>query len=194
MDPDEPQKLPPPAAPSVFNIEDMLKPADEGDFDFLQIKTTAQDEPEKEAPAAESGMILLISMILRGSQLTCVTGEEQEVDSLLPVQRPKVEPSMPKLKTVNEAHRRREWAHEINVNQPFDNFHDLVPEMAQQVTPSYVHPRRLMGLFSFLSSSIPSRSMPCITWKSVTRCLSLRIPRQARRWWPTMPLRWPPNT
>lgn len=60
--------------------------------------------------------------------------EKEEVDELLPQQapRPAVE-SMPKLKTVNETHRRREWAHEINVNQPFDNFHDLVPEMAKEV-------------------------------------------------------------
>lgn len=38
-----------------------------------------------------------------------------------------------KLATANEALKRREWAHEINVNEPFDNFYDLVPEMAMQV-------------------------------------------------------------
>lgn len=35
--------------------------------------------------------------------------------------------------STNEALKRREWAHEINVNEPFDNFYDLVPEMALQV-------------------------------------------------------------
>lgn len=35
--------------------------------------------------------------------------------------------------SANEALKRREWAHEINVNEPFDNFYDLVPEMALQV-------------------------------------------------------------
>jgi antiviral helicase SKI2 len=31
------------------------------------------------------------------------------------------------------AHKKREWAHEINVNEPFDDFHEVVPEMAHEV-------------------------------------------------------------
>ncbi|KAG1246338.1 hypothetical protein G6F68_014685 [Rhizopus microsporus] len=37
-----------------------------------------------------------------------------------------------KLISTNDALKRRDWAHEINVNEPFENFHDLVPEMAMQ--------------------------------------------------------------
>ncbi|KAI8148032.1 NUC185 domain-containing protein [Fennellomyces sp. T-0311] len=99
---------------SVFNIEDIIKPTSEDAFDFLQVKTV--EEEVKQEPTAQA------------------SSEVEEVDTLLPQQLvppPTVE-SVPKIKTVNEAHRRREWAHEINVNEPFDNFHELVPEMAQQ--------------------------------------------------------------
>ncbi|CDH60942.1 antiviral helicase [Lichtheimia corymbifera JMRC:FSU:9682] len=101
--------------PSVFNLDDVLKPSET--FDFLDVKTTEKvDTTATTEPTAQQD-----------------AAEKEEVDELLPQQapRPAVE-SMPKLKTVNETHRRREWAHEINVNQPFDNFHDLVPEMAKE--------------------------------------------------------------
>lgn len=63
------------------------------------------------------------------------------MDSLLPIDsiQTQTENQLPrKLKPVSEAHKRRDWAHEINVNQPFDNFHELVPEMAQQVNHIYI--------------------------------------------------------
>lgn len=97
------------------------------------------------------------------------------MDSLLPVQNPKpLAETIPKLKPVNEAHKRREWAHEINVNQPFDNFHELVPEMAMQVSRN--NSNSILAMFteaflSFLSSWTPSKSMRCITWRWVTLCL-----------------------
>ena len=59
----------------------------------------------------------------------------QEVDELLPTTLPpQKDLSHKKLTTnTNDTVKRREWAHEINVNEPFDNFYDLVPEMAMQV-------------------------------------------------------------
>lgn len=58
------------------------------------------------------------------------------MDELLPTTLPPQKDLAPKKLTTaaNEALKRREWAHEINVNEPFDNFHDLVPEMAMQVS------------------------------------------------------------
>ena len=125
------------ATPSVFNLDDVLKPSDT--FDFLNVKTTEKVDTTATAtePTTQQGEK---NRVLLGTHASGLTGyivdvaEKEEVDELLPQQapRPTVE-SMPKLKTVNETHRRREWAHEINVNQPFDNFHDLVPEMAKEV-------------------------------------------------------------
>lgn len=56
------------------------------------------------------------------------------MDELLPNKLPPQKDLAPKklTTTTNEALKRREWAHEINVNEPFDNFYDLVPEMAMQ--------------------------------------------------------------
>lgn len=121
---------------------------------------------------------------------TVDAAEKEEVDELLPQQapRPAVE-SMPKLKTVNETHRRREWAHEINVNQPFDNFHDLVPEMAKEVMWINHHVMALTNSLcstSFHSNLIHSRSMPYIIWKWVILSLSLLIPRLVKRLWRIM--------
>lgn len=57
----------------------------------------------------------------------------QEVDELFPASLPPQKELVPKkLTAASEALKRREWAHEINVNEPFENFHDLVPEMAMQ--------------------------------------------------------------
>lgn len=61
----------------------------------------------------------------------------QDVDSLLPIHAPQAQPesgSSKKLKSVTDTLKRRDWAHEINVNQPFDNFHEMVPELAQHVS------------------------------------------------------------
>lgn len=61
--------------------------------------------------------------------------DTDELDSLLPASLPPQKDLVPKklTQTNNDTVKRREWAHEINVNEPFDNFYDLVPEMAMQV-------------------------------------------------------------
>ncbi|KAG0168825.1 hypothetical protein DFQ28_000374 [Apophysomyces sp. BC1034] len=100
---------------TIFNLEDMMKPS-EGMFDFLEVKTTKDVSTEEEDKLTDK------------VQET----EQQEVDSLLPTHAPPVQKDIiqRKLKSAQEVHGRREWAHEINVNQPFDDFHELVPEMA----------------------------------------------------------------
>jgi antiviral helicase SKI2 len=104
---------------TTFNIEDMMAP-DNNTYDFLNVKL----EPVNKVTAAE----------LKSEQEPT---ESDELDSLLPTSLPPQKDLAPKklTQTVNESVKRREWAHEINVNEPFDNFYDLVPEMAMQVSP-----------------------------------------------------------
>ncbi|KAI8971231.1 NUC185 domain-containing protein [Pilobolus umbonatus] len=100
---------------SMFNIEDMLSPVDNS-FDFLNVKldTVVDEEKEDSYKADEKENI-------------------QDVDQLLPTslipQKKFVATNNP---SIDDIHKRREWAHEINVNEPFDNFYDLVPEMAMK--------------------------------------------------------------
>lgn len=56
--------------------------------------------------------------------------EEEEVDSLLPVEFPALAPHAPLLASRNK-HGGREWAHMVDVNRDITNFKDLVPEMAR---------------------------------------------------------------
>ncbi|ORX54475.1 antiviral helicase [Hesseltinella vesiculosa] len=114
---DQPAALPlqgPPAS-TVFNIEDMLKPSGMSTFDFLDTKVVDQKEKDDAAPDANA-----------------TADEPQDVDALLPTQLPTETVAPKKLKSVKDLHKRRDWAHEINVNEPFDNFYEVVPEMAQQ--------------------------------------------------------------
>ncbi|KAI8079697.1 NUC185 domain-containing protein [Gilbertella persicaria] len=104
---------------TVFNIEDMMAPMD-STFDFLNVKVEPIDQAVTE---------------LAAEQETKEAEDSQEVDELLPATLPPAPKDLAhkKLTTdAKEALKRREWAHEINVNEPFDNFYDLVPEMAMQ--------------------------------------------------------------
>ncbi|KAG1466814.1 hypothetical protein G6F46_001870 [Rhizopus delemar] len=115
---EEPQQEEVAPRKTVFNIEDMMDPVN-STFDFLNVKIKPVDE-----------------------QLSIISSEEtsdnssvgpQEVDDLLPATLPPQKDLVPKkLISTNDALKRRDWAHEINVNEPFENFHDLVPEMAMQ--------------------------------------------------------------
>ncbi|CAO3616518.1 unnamed protein product [Mucor hiemalis] len=101
---------------ALFNIEDMMAPID-GTFDFLNVKSSNEvSKKESESVSEEE------------------TKDHQEVDELLPTTLPPQKDLVSKklASSANEALKRREWAHEINVNEPFDNFYDLVPEMALQ--------------------------------------------------------------
>jgi antiviral helicase SKI2 len=98
----------------VLNMEDMMKPMDSNTFDFLNVKpiTVHEEEEEGEVVSSETN---------------------QDIDALLPTHIAPQKDLSKKTVSTNEALKRREWAHEINVNEPFDNFYDLVPEMAMQV-------------------------------------------------------------
>ncbi|OAC97582.1 hypothetical protein MUCCIDRAFT_45570 [Mucor lusitanicus CBS 277.49] len=104
---------------AVFNLEDMMAPVD-NTFDFLNVKVAPVDGVAEHIVAAAADQE--------------EQEPQQEVDALLPNTLPPPKDLAPKklTTTTNEALKRREWAHEINVNEPFDNFYDLVPEMAMQ--------------------------------------------------------------
>ncbi|EMD42321.1 hypothetical protein CERSUDRAFT_90937 [Gelatoporia subvermispora B] len=55
-----------------------------------------------------------------------------EIDDLLPTTRSHLKPVKPP-RTLRSAHvHKRDWAHEIDINKPMHNFHELVPEMAHK--------------------------------------------------------------
>ncbi|KAF7727737.1 hypothetical protein EC973_007196 [Apophysomyces ossiformis] len=116
---------------SVFNMEDIMKPGEEI-FGFLEVKTTSEDILDEQQKPSEKIEEKGNSMMdFKQPPVTISAIEQQEVDSLLPVHIPPAHKDVPrKLKVTPDVHGRREWAHEINVNQPFDDFHELVPEMA----------------------------------------------------------------
>ncbi|KUL89142.1 hypothetical protein ZTR_05967 [Talaromyces verruculosus] len=58
-------------------------------------------------------------------------GEEEDIDSLLPVEFPAFEPRS-QLLAATAKKGGREWAHVVDVNKEISNFHDLVPDMARE--------------------------------------------------------------
>lgn len=57
--------------------------------------------------------------------------EEEDIDALLPVEFPALEPRN-QLLTGVQKHKGREWAHVVDVNKDIPNFHELVPDMARE--------------------------------------------------------------
>lgn len=57
--------------------------------------------------------------------------EEEDIDALLPVEYPSLEPKGTLLPSA-AMKRGKEWAHVIDVNKEITNFHDLVPDMARE--------------------------------------------------------------
>ncbi|KAL1955256.1 hypothetical protein VTO42DRAFT_8854 [Malbranchea cinnamomea] len=59
------------------------------------------------------------------------TEEEEDIDTLLPVEYPSLEPRGQLLPPSSEK-KGREWAHLVDVNKEITNFYDLVPDMARE--------------------------------------------------------------
>ncbi|WEW59028.1 Antiviral helicase ski2 [Emydomyces testavorans] len=57
--------------------------------------------------------------------------EEEDIDSLLPVEYPALEPRG-QLLAASTRKARKEWAHVVDVNKEITNFYDLVPDMARE--------------------------------------------------------------
>ncbi|KAJ5787717.1 hypothetical protein N7457_002707 [Penicillium paradoxum] len=57
--------------------------------------------------------------------------DEEDIDALLPVEFPALEPRNPLLAGVHKQ-KGREWAHVVDINKDIPNFHELVPDMARE--------------------------------------------------------------
>lgn len=57
--------------------------------------------------------------------------EEDDIDALLPVEFPSLEPRAPLLSAFQKKGG-KEWAHVVDVNKEISNFHELVPDMARE--------------------------------------------------------------
>ncbi|KAG6811569.1 hypothetical protein H0H92_006818 [Tricholoma furcatifolium] len=55
-----------------------------------------------------------------------------EIDQLLPTSTTHLKPVKPQRRLKRAAIQKRDWAHVIDVNTPFPNFHELVPQMAHK--------------------------------------------------------------
>ncbi|KAF9886665.1 hypothetical protein FE257_011178 [Aspergillus nanangensis] len=60
-----------------------------------------------------------------------LSGDEEDIDALLPVEFPALEPRAPLLSNIQRKGG-REWAHIVDVNKDIPNFGDLVPDMARE--------------------------------------------------------------
>ncbi|KAG2412443.1 hypothetical protein HFD88_010000 [Aspergillus terreus] len=60
-----------------------------------------------------------------------LSGDEEDIDALLPVEFPALEPRAPLLSGMQKKGG-REWAHVVDVNKDIPNFGDLVPDMARE--------------------------------------------------------------
>ncbi|GCB25056.1 putative ATP-dependent RNA helicase C550.03c [Aspergillus awamori] len=58
--------------------------------------------------------------------------DEEDIDSLLPVEFPALEPHAPLLAGMQQRKAGKEWAHVVDVNKEIPNFRDLVPDMARE--------------------------------------------------------------
>ncbi|EEH44136.1 SKI complex RNA helicase subunit SKI2 [Paracoccidioides brasiliensis Pb18] len=63
--------------------------------------------------------------------LSTTDEEEEDIDSLLPVEYPALEPRGPLL-APSSKRGGKEWAHVVDVNKEITNFYDLVPDMARE--------------------------------------------------------------
>ncbi|TFY63324.1 hypothetical protein EVJ58_g3329 [Rhodofomes roseus] len=62
-----------------------------------------------------------------------VSGAPSDIDDLLPTTRSHLNAIKPVRKPARRTNiQKREWAHEIDINKPMTNFHELVPEMAHK--------------------------------------------------------------
>ncbi|QKX54813.1 uncharacterized protein TRUGW13939_01902 [Talaromyces rugulosus] len=82
----------------------------------------ATENPQTEQDAKEVG---------DDDDETMSEDDEQDIDSLLPIEFPAFEPRS-QLLAASAQKGGREWAHVVDVNKEITNFHDLVPDMAKE--------------------------------------------------------------
>lgn len=91
---------------------------------LLQEESELQVEQPEAAPEAEGRAYGEIDGEVSGE-------EDEDIDALLPVEFPALEPRNPLLAGVHKQ-KGREWAHVVDVNKEIPNFNELVPDMARE--------------------------------------------------------------
>ena len=99
-----------------------------------QVEEALVEEPEEAITDSDSGGAHVNGQtpgLLHADEPDTSDGSEDDIDSLLPVEFPALEPHG--LLTASSTKRPgREWAHMVDVNRHIANFHELVPEMARE--------------------------------------------------------------
>ena len=99
-----------------------------------QVEEALAEEPEDATADSDSGGADLngrIPELLHTDEPDTSDESEDDIDSLLPVEFPALEPHG-LLAASSTKRPGREWAHMVDVNRDITNFHDLVPEMARE--------------------------------------------------------------
>ena len=99
-----------------------------------QVEEALAEEPEDATADSDSGGADLngrIPELLHADEPDTSDESEDDIDSLLPVEFPALEPHG-LLAASSTKRPGREWAHMVDVNRDITNFHDLVPEMARE--------------------------------------------------------------
>jgi len=99
--------------------------------DAQQIEAALGEEPEEIAADTDGDEIKANGVgNVDGNEETGADSEE-DIDSLLPVEFPALEPHGPlAITSINKSGRK--WAHMVDVNRDITNFRDLVPDMARE--------------------------------------------------------------
>ncbi|RAH67494.1 SKI complex RNA helicase subunit SKI2 [Aspergillus aculeatinus CBS 121060] len=108
-------------------------------FDEAKSKEAAQGDEEVEHALQQEETELRVEQDETASDAGGVKiddeaelSDEEDIDSLLPVEFPALEPHAPLLAGVQQRKSGREWAHVVDVNKDIPNFRELVPDMARE--------------------------------------------------------------
>ena len=99
-----------------------------------QVEDALGEEPEDAATDSDSDGVVVNGQtpdLVGGDDPDASSESEDDIDSLLPVEFPALEPHG-LLAASSSKRGGREWAHMVDVNRDITNFHDLVPDMARE--------------------------------------------------------------
>ncbi|MCJ1251775.1 hypothetical protein MMC30_009013 [Trapelia coarctata] len=99
--------------------------------DAQQIEAALGEEPEGIAADTDRDETIANGHVKADGEQETGADSEEDIDSLLPVEFPALEPHAPlAISSIKKGG--REWAHMVDVNRDITNFHDLVPDMARE--------------------------------------------------------------
>ena len=95
-----------------------------------EVEETLRSEPDELSDTEDTGADQVRSNLENETSGGDESQSEEDIDSLLPVEFPALEPHGV-LKTASAKRGSREWAHMVDVKRDFVEFHELVPDMAR---------------------------------------------------------------